>query len=168
MRFSKGLWYTALSNSYDWKRKTAVDNRGIFAALLTDLSKVFDYSPHDLLTAKLAAYSFDTNALKLIHNYLPNRKQRVKVNSAYSIWKDIFYGVQQGSILGSLLFNIHLRDLFHFLENIDIASYADDTTLYSAQKNRETVINTIETSLKFFMIGLVTVLWKLIAVKAVY
>ena len=55
-----------------------------------------------------------------------------------------------------MLFNIHLCDLFHFLENIDIASYADDTTLYSAQKNRETVINTIETSLKFFMIGLVS------------
>ena len=36
--------------------------------------------------------------------------------------------------------------MFYFLENTDIASYADDNTLYSAQKNRETVINTIETS----------------------
>ena len=48
------------------------------------------------------------------------------------------YGVPQGSILGPLLFNIHLCDLFYFLENTDIASYADDNTLYSAQKNRET------------------------------
>ena len=70
----------------------------------------------------------------------------MKVNSAYSIWKDIFYGVPQGSILGPLLFNIHLCDLFYFLENTDIASYADDNTLHSAQKNRETVINTLETS----------------------
>ena len=45
-----------------------------------------------------------------------------------------------------MLFNIHLCDLFYFLENIDIASYADDNTLYSAQKNREIVINTTETS----------------------
>ena len=44
-----------------------------------------------------------------------------------------------------MLFNIHLCDLFYFLENTDIANYADDNTLYSAQKNRETVINTIET-----------------------
>ena len=58
----------------------------------------------------------------------------------------IFYGVLQGSILGPLLFNIHLWDLFCFLENTDIASYADDNTLHSAQKNRETVINTLETS----------------------
>ena len=99
---------------------------------------ITDCIPHDLVIAKLAAYSLDTNALKLIYNYLSNRKQRVKVNSAYSIWKDIFYGVPQGSILGPLLFNIHLCDLFYFLENTDIASYADDNTLYSAQKNRET------------------------------
>ena len=70
----------------------------------------------------------------------------METNSAYIIWEDIFYGVPQGSILRPLLFNIHLCDLFYFIENTgyaDIASYADDNTLYSAQKNRETVINTI-------------------------
>ena len=67
------------------KWKTAVDNGGVFAALLTDLSKAFDCIPHDLIIAKLAAYGFDTNAIRLIHNYLSNRKQRVKTNSVYSI-----------------------------------------------------------------------------------
>ena len=75
------------------KWKTAVDNGGVFAVLLTDLSKAVDCIPHDLIIAKLAAYGFDTNALRLIHNYLSNRKQRVKINSVYSIWKDISYGV---------------------------------------------------------------------------
>ena len=107
---------------------------------MTDLSKTLG------CIVKLAAHGFDTNALKLIHNYLSNRKQRVKVNSAYSIWKDKCYGVPQGSILGPLLLNIHLCDLFYFLENTDIASYGDDNAFYSAQKNRQTVINTIETS----------------------
>ena len=45
-----------------------------------------------------------------------------------------------------MLFNIYLCDLFYFLENTDIASYANDNTLYSAQKTKETAINTIETS----------------------
>ena len=54
---------------------------------------------------------------------------------------DIFYGVPQGSVLGLLLFNIHLCDLFYFVENTDIASYADDNILYSAEENKNTVIN---------------------------
>ena len=85
------------------KWKTAVDNGGVFAALLTDLSKVFDRIPHNLIIAKLATYGFDTNALKLIHNYLSNRKQSVNVNSAYCIWEDIFYGAPHGSTLNCLM-----------------------------------------------------------------
>ena len=56
-----------------WKR--AVDNGGVFAALLTDLSKAFDCIPHDLIIAKLAAYGFDTNALRLIIIYLTGSKE---------------------------------------------------------------------------------------------
>ena len=89
---------------------------------------------------------FHTDALKLIHDYLSNRKQRVKVNDTYSSWKDIFYGVPQGSILGPLLFNIHLCDLFYFLEDLDIASYADDTAIYTVNEKKGSVISALETS----------------------
>ena len=77
---------------------------------------------------------------------MSNRKQRVKVNDTYSSWKDIFYGVPQESILGPLLFNIHLCDLFYFLEGLDIASYADDTTIYTVNEKEESVISALETS----------------------
>ena len=77
---------------------------------------------------------------------MPNIKQRVKANDAYSSWKDIFYVVPQGSILGPLLFNIHLCDLFYFLEDLDIASYADDTTIYTVNEKKESVIRALETS----------------------
>ena len=70
--------------SYDWKMgKKTVDNGGVFGALLTDLSKAFDCIPHDLIIAILEAYGFHIDALKHIHDYLSNRKQRVKVNDAY-------------------------------------------------------------------------------------
>ena len=77
---------------------------------------------------------------------MSNRKQGIKVNYGYSSWKDIFYGVSQGSILGPLLFNIYLCDLFYFLEDLDIASYADDTTIYTVNEKKESVISALETS----------------------
>ena len=101
---------------------------------------------HDLIIAKLETYGFHIGALKLIHDYLSNRKQRVKVNDTYSSWKDIFYGVPQGSILGPFLFNIHLCDLFYSLEDLDIASYADDTTIYTVNEKKVSVISALETS----------------------
>ena len=69
---------------------------------MTDLSNAFDCFSHDHIIAKLQAYGFHIDALKLVHDYLSNRKQRVKVNDPYSSWKDIFYGFPQGSILGLL------------------------------------------------------------------
>ena len=68
-----------------------------------------------------------------------------KLTVLSSIWKDVFYGIPQGSILGPFVLNIHLCDLFYFLEST-ISQVMQMITFYSAEKNRETVINTIETS----------------------
>ena len=94
------------------------------------MSKAIDCLTHDLLIAKLHAYGFGIDATRLIYNYLTGRKQRVKINQAYSSWKDIIYGVPQGLILGPFLFTIYICDIFLFTEDIDIdiANYADDTT----------------------------------------
>ena len=119
------------------KWKKIVDDGGVFGALLTDLSKAFDCIAHDLIIAKLESYGFQIDTLKLIHNYLSNRKQRIKVNDTYSSWKNISYGVPQGSILSPLLFNIHLCNLFYFFEDLDIASYADDTTIYAVKEKKK-------------------------------
>ena len=78
-----------------------------------------------------------SKALKLIHDYFSTKKERVKVKDAYSSSKGVFYGIPYlGSILGPLLFNIHLCDLFHFLEDSEIASYADDTTIHMVNKKK--------------------------------
>ena len=88
------------------KLKNAVDKGKVFGALLTNLSKVFDCLPYELIIAKLNAYGFKLPALKLMHSYLSHRKQRTKINHAYSLWDGILFGVPQGSILGPILFNI--------------------------------------------------------------
>ena len=50
------------------KWKKSVDNGGAFGTLFTDLSEAFDYLSHELLIAKLDAYGFDKNALKLVNS----------------------------------------------------------------------------------------------------
>ena len=121
-------------------------------ALLNDLSKAFYCLPHELLIAKLHTYGFDMKSLNLIYGYLLSRKQRVEVGGAYSLWRQLLYGVPQESILRSLLFNVFLCDLFYCLECTDISRYADDITPYNANLTQELVINKLQES--SFMIKL--------------
>ena len=73
---------------------------------------------HDLLIAKFHVLNFDMNAFNLMFNCLIGRKQRAKINSSFSSHLDTFQGVPQRSILGPLLFNLFLCDLFLFDEKL--------------------------------------------------
>ena len=82
--------------------------------------------PQELLLPKLNAYGFSLSALRLICCYFFNRQQRKKINVSYGSWEEILFGDPQGSILGPLLLNIFMCDLFIILEEIDFASHADN------------------------------------------
>ena len=96
--------------------------------ILTDLSKAFDCILHDILIAKLAAYGFDYQPLRIMESFLSNRQQRTKINNAFSRYSEIIYGVPQGSILGPLLFHVYICDIFFDIIECDIANYVDGNT----------------------------------------
>ena len=100
-----------------------------------DLSKAFDTINHDVLLAKLKAYGLSHNALAFMLGYLKNRSHMVNINNNFSTWKEIITGVSQGSILGPLLFNIFINDIFYFEDKSYLSNYADDNVLYVFESN---------------------------------
>ena len=78
----------------EWQEK--FNQNFLVDAVLTDISKALDCIPHNLLTAKLAAYEFELNALTLIFMYLKNQKQSIQINNTHSSFGNIISGVSQG------------------------------------------------------------------------
>ena len=98
----------------------------------------------NLLSLKRAVLNFDMNARNLMFDYLTERKQRVNINSSFRSYLDIIQDTPQISILGPLLFNLFLCDLFLFVEVVDIMSYADDNTPYVCSENVDVTLEKLE------------------------
>ena len=87
------------------------------------MSKASDKVWHEGVFFKLKSVGISNTLLDLIESFLENRFQRVLLNDQMSEWLPVKAGVTQGSILGSLFFN--LKKL------IPYSLFADDTSLFS-------------------------------------
>ena len=144
MWVSKRLQRSALSNGYARKIQRIERQRRIIWVFFTELSKAFDCIDHNLLIAKLFWYEVTPISLKLFFSYLSNRTLGVRMDNSYRRKSEIKYGVPQGSVLGSLLFNIDLTDLFLECEDDNNSSYADGTTPYSCAQDISSVISELQ------------------------
>ena len=113
-----------------------------------DLSKAFDYILHDLLVAKLHAYGLSEDAVTFVYSYLKRKKQVENINDTASVFQILLSGIPQGSILGPILFNIFINDLFSFIKDVELANFADDNTIYAARNSTEEPIKVLETESK--------------------
>jgi len=113
---------------------SALNNKHTVGGIFCDLSKAFDCVNHRILLAKLEHYGIRGSLGALIKSYLMDRFQRVAImdktnNINYSDWDIIKHGVQQGSILGPLLFLLYINDLPSITaKNAKLVLYADDTS----------------------------------------
>ena len=106
--------------------------------VLTDLQKTFDTIYQDILLQKLYAVVFLKHTVNWFQSYLSNRSFLVNLGNNFSQPASVSCGVPQGSILGPLLFLIHVNDMSQA-----VFLYADDTCLVCQHKD----INKIENQL---------------------
>ena len=119
-----------------------------------DLFKTLDCIPHDLLIVKMHAYGFSGESLTFFHSYLERGKQSATVNNTQSVFQVFLSDVPQGSILGQILFNTFISNLFYKVKEVELHIFADDNTVSPVDFDVAKLLKTLETESQMLLVGL--------------
>ena len=126
--FRKGLGACDAVLTISDRVQKALDSGSEARMIGLDFSAAFDRVNHKALIYKLRQLGIGGSFLKILTEFLTDRKQRVVVDGHYGEWRNVISGVPQGSVLGPLLFILFTQDMWVGLEN-QLVAYADDATL---------------------------------------
>ena len=130
-RYNTELAVTVFTDSI----RKSIDQGKMTGAVFIDLRKAFDTVEHSILLQKLPYYGIRDAELNWMKSYLKERRQFVHYDGESSDVLEVEYGVPQGSILGPLLFLLHINDLVKAVKNCQVLMYADDTVIYTSSQS---------------------------------
>ena len=129
-----------LESLNDWT--ISLSNHRTVVVAYIDFQKAFDSVSHPKLLHKLSSYGINGNLYYWISAFLSNRRQQVKVGSSSSTTCNVISGVPQGSVIGSLLFNLFINDVTDHLDSTSTSKiFADDIKIYTELINHNSDIN---------------------------
>ena len=101
-----------------------------FLGVFIDLKKAFNTVDHQIILRKLERIGVRGISLDWFISYLTERKQMVVYKNCASEPREILTGIPQGSLLGVILFQLHIDGIRSCLKFTNAILYVDDTTIY--------------------------------------
>jgi len=124
----------------------AADNQKLKRAAFFYFAKEFDHVDHHLLLNIMAALGVQPYIIRLMHSFLLERRQRMKINIIASNWSTLNGGMPQGTWLGPFIFLIHINDhqttlpAFKLIDDVTVIEVIDSIASSQMQTSVDMIV----------------------------